>query len=195
MQCRAQFLRTALPGVAILLVGLLVATGCSSGGSVRSTYSATEDVTEYRTTRISLPGTEWGGGYGSTHSLELWAQAQCRGQDCAPDRVTLIFQVSGRGAMRMQNQAVELKTAGATVASTEPHERVVNAVEELPSAMGVVAVLEMPFEKFRTIAEADELSGMVGTSRFQLRHKKRAPFRALVQRVSAPATETSEEEA
>lgn len=183
------------PLVSILVVASLtglLGAGCSVGSLATVDYEAADNVTEYETNPISIPGTQWGGGYGSSKSLEVWARAECRGQDCTPDRVTLIFQLSGSGSVKMQNQAVELRADGQTFGASG-RGGIGPDIDKLASAVGVVATMQMSFDDFRTIAEANRLSGSIGTSTFRLSQRKRAPFQALVESVTAPAeAETSE---
>lgn len=185
---------SSLVSILVLTASMgVLGTGCTATGLVSTDYASDEDVTEYETKPISIPGMQWGSGYGSSTSLEVWARGECRGQNCTPDRVTLIFQLSGSGSMRMQNQAVELRAGGQTYGSSGRGGMTGRGIDDLASAVGVIATMQVPFEDFRTIAEADQLSGSVGTSTFRLSQRKRAPFQALVQKVTAPTEpETSE---
>lgn len=170
----------------LLLVGCATAIfvgACTSTGLVRTSYDAGVNQTEYETDPISIPGMSWGGGYGGSKSLEVRAEADCTGQTCKPDRVRLIFQVSGSGSMRIENRSVQLTANGQTFGSARQRRDVRDATEEA-SALGVIATMEMPFSDFRTIAEAEEVTGSVGTSTFSLQYSKRGPFQALVRQAT-----------
>lgn len=172
----------------LLIVGCTTAVflgACTSTGLVQTSYDADRNQTEYTTDPISIPGMSWGSGYGGSKSLEVRAEANCGGQTCEPDRVRLIFQVSGSGSMRIENRAVQVTANGQTFGSARQQD-VRDATEEA-SALGVIATMELPFSDFRTIAEAEEVTGSVGSSTFSLQYSKRGPFQALVRRATGTA--------
>lgn len=187
--CVHSNLRLAIFLTAVVLGFSLV--GCASTGPISTSYDAEANVTEYESNPITIPGTSMGGNYGSSSSIQVWAEAQCRGQSCKPNRVTLYFQMSGGSSVRMENRAVELVANGQTYGSSRPEQEDVLDTSETASALGIVAVMEMPFEDFRTVAEASELTGSIGSSGFSLSMNQRGPFQALVQQVVNPTPKES----
>lgn len=176
-------------GLSLFVASLAIAlfgSGCTSTGLVNTNYDAQQNRTAYETDPIGIPGMSWSSGYGSSNSLEVWAEADCQGQQCRPDRVRLVFQLSGSSSLRMENRNVELVANGQKFGSAREMGDVRDTDEEA-AAMGVIATMEMPFDDFRTIAEAEEVTGSVGTSGFTLSYSKRGPFQALVRQVTGEA--------
>lgn len=183
MTVSCQRLGTALSHVVPILAIALLASGCTSTGLVDTDYDAQQNRTAYESDAIGVPGMSWGSGYGSSKSLEVRAEAECQGRECRPDRVRLVFQVSGSGRVRMENRNVELVANGQKFGSARRTGDVRDTYDEA-AAMGVIATMEMPFRDFRTIAEAEEVTGSVGTSGFTLSYSRRGPFQALVRQVT-----------
>lgn len=80
---------------------------------------------------------------------------------------------------------------GETYGSSRPEQEDVLDTNETASTLGIVAVMELPVEDFRTVAEASELTGSIGSSGFSLSMNRRGPFQALVQQVVNPTPEKS----
>lgn len=184
--------RTFVVGLLAGIATLFFAGGCTSTGLVKTNYDAQQNRTEYESDAIAIPGMSWGSGYASSKSLEVWAEGDCQGQQCQPNRIRLIFQISGSGTLRMENRNVELTANGQTFGSARELGDVRDTDEEA-AALGVVATMEMPFSDFKTIAEAEEVRGSIGTSSFTLRRSKRGPFQALVRQVTGEGESTNSE--
>lgn len=174
--------------IVLAVFGFFV-VGCASTGPVETSYNASMNQTEYETDPIAIPGLSLSGGFGTSSSLEVWAKGQCRGQQCKPDRVTLYFQVPASSSMRRENRAVEFIADGERLGSARPEMKDARDTGETAEASGIVATMEMSFDDFRSLAEAEDVTGSFGTSDFSLSQGKRSPFRALVQEVMNPSKE------
>lgn len=168
-------------GLFFLVVGLL--PGCASGPSVSTNYDASEGVTTYRTRSVALSGLNIGSGYGTGAQVQVRALASCTGQDCAPKDVVFLFQVSGSSDLRMENRNVELIADGKRFRSERQDSEINRTLEDIDHASGNLATLQLSFDEFRRVAEAEEVSGSLGSSRFSLSYESRSTFRSLVQEV------------
>lgn len=168
-------------GAFLLVMGLL--PGCASGPSVSTNYDASEDATTYRTRSVSLSGLNIGSGYGTGAHVQVRALASCSGQECVPKDVVFVFQVSGSSDLRMENRAVELTADGKRFRSERQEPDIDRTLEDIDHASGNLASLQLSFDEFRRIAEAEEVSGSLGSSSFSLSYERRSTFRTLVQEV------------
>lgn len=164
----------------IILVSGLVA-GCASTPPVTADYDTSEDVTVYETKSISASNWSMGSVYGGRSNLRVHALAACNGQECTPDEVTLIFQISGTSDLQMNNRSVELSADGKEFHSESGPRGTPQHFGEIDRTMGYVGSLQLSLDEFETISEAEDLSGRLGASEFTLSYGRRSAFRALIQ--------------
>lgn len=180
----------------LLLCGFFLASviGCASGPPVSVDYDASEDLTNYETRPISLTDLN-ARGYGSGGTrLQMRALAVCHGQECAPEEVTIVFQVSGTSDLRTENRSLQLTVEGETYKSTDGQENTARSLQEVEHLSGNIASLNLTFEEFRKLAEAKEVTGEFSSADFQVSHDRRHPLRALIQRVQGGSSKSSVQE-
>lgn len=168
-------------GAFLLILGLL--SGCVSAPPVSTNYDASEGVTTYRTRAVALSGLEIGSGLGRGARVQMRALASCPGPECTPQNVVFVFKVSGSSDLRMENRTVELIADGKRFRSEREEPDVDQTIEDVDYASGTLTSVQLTFNEFRTVAEAGEVSGSLGSSRFSLGYERRSPFRTLVREV------------
>lgn len=163
-------------GMALILPGL----GCRPQPPVTSNYDADDRVTAYKTDRVPLPSIEWGSTLGGGASVSVQAQAWCLGRECTPQQVSLVFHVSGGTETFMNDRSVEIVADGRTLYSGDGGQREELKDQKIPS-VGVIAVADLRYQRFRTLATAEEVRGAIGTSEFTISYSDRAPLRAFLE--------------
>ena len=64
---------------------------------------------------------------------------------------------------------------------------------EIDKVTGEIAQVSLSFEEFRRFAEAEKVSGSIGSESFTLSHDSRNPFRAFVRQAESRETEGAAE--
>lgn len=165
----------------VVLFSFLV--GCASRPPATTDYDPSENVTTYESRSISLSGLQIGSSsLSSGTEVSIQALGQCKGADCRPDEVALIFRASGSNDLRIDNPSVELTAGKLTVKSTSPDRDKNLRFREIDKISGEVTRIGLSFEEFRHFAEAEELSGSLADSRFTLSQNRTQPFRTLIRR-------------
>lgn len=164
---------------------LVVLAGCRPQPPVTATYDAGDGITAYETDDVPLSSVEWGSSLGGEASVGVQAQAWCPGRGCTPRNVSLVFEVAGGSETLMSDRSVELSADGKTLYNGA--ERGGELDNQKVPAVGVIAIAEVSYDQFQTLATADEVDGHIGNVSFSMDHDDRSPFRALVQRVGGPS--------
>ena len=182
--------RTWLP-VAVVL-GLLA--GCASISPVQTDYDPDDDITTYESRSTQVPDLRFGSGsLGSRNQVSVEALGKCDGSGCQPDDVTLVFRSSGSNDLRVANPSVTLTADRLTVRSVSSDRTKKQDAREIDKVTGELARISLSFEEFRRVAEAERVSGSVGSESFTLSHDRRDSFRAFVQQVEGRETKGAAE--
>lgn len=171
-------------------IGLIVAVvfgslaGCASTPPAKTKYDSSENVTTYETQSVSISDLQLGqGNFGGGTAVSVRALGKCRGMDCRPNQVTLIFQVSGSSNLRMDKPTIELTAGKLTVTSTSPDRGTRLSIGDIETVTGMVGSVGLSLEEFKYFAEAEEVSGVLASQNFTLSQSETQPFRSLLKKV------------
>jgi len=169
-------------GFLLVTVFLGLLAGCASGPPVTTDYDASEGVTTYETKSIPVMNLQTGSALGHRVQVSVRALSRCTGTECEPDEVMLVFQASGSNNLRMENPSIELEAGYLDIDARSDDDKLAQRIYDVDQVTGTLASIVLSLEEFRQVAEADEVSGSVGSSQFHLDYDDRRAFRALTER-------------
>lgn len=176
-------IRTSIWRIGVLFIIGGVISGCASGPPVATNHDASEGITTYKTRAITLSGLTIGSGYGTGAQVQQRALASCPGEECKPDEVILVFQVTSSSELRMEDRTVELTADGNTYRSERKASETNETFNDIDRAFGNLASIQLTFDEFQSVATAKEVSGSLGSASFMINYDSRSPYRALVKKV------------
>ncbi len=169
-----------------ILFACLLVVGCAGGPEATVSYDAEQNRTVYET-RPSTVARGGSGSYGSSKSIDMQAVARCKGANCKPDTVELVFSASGSEALSLSGTGGVIEADGVVVNWTSAEAS--RGIPESPSntemfrATGDFAVVPVSLEQVREITQASSVRGKIGGMRLQFGTGEKSKLRALLRKI------------
>lgn len=168
------------------LFAFFFAVGCAGGPEVTVSYDAERNRTIYETRSFTISRGS-GNSYGSSKTIDMEAVAYCRGPDCSPGTVELVFSASGGEALSLSGTGGEIEADGVVVTwtSAEASKGVSESRSntEMYRAVGEFAVVPISLDQLREITSASSVKGTIGGMRLQFRSGVRSGLQALLRKI------------
>lgn len=175
----------SLPSLALgvlLVAGGLVAGCATSRDPATARYRAAQNEMVYRARDISLGTLFPTGGLSRDPIVEMSTWATCSGEGCRPQEVWLSFSIRRSPSRVLSHRDVKMKTDTEVYTWTQQNRRSSGWNTQSPKS-GEITRLSMELSTFRDIAESRRLSGTLGGEPFSLSYEKRAPLRAMANKM------------
>lgn len=167
----------------LLLVGLL-GIGCASQSRV-VTYNASDESMEYETSEMTIVR-QIGSGYGSGSSITMRAFARCRGENCTPERVRLMFSVSGDEGVNFEDRSVSIVADGERYDWQDPVRQRREETLTQSTVAGQITGVRLRFPQLEQITNATSVEGRIGGRSFELSEDQRGQLRAFLSAMQNP---------
>ncbi len=172
-------MRLLTPG--LIALALSVLTGCASSEPVVARYDSSENVTTYETQPIDAGINISTGAIGGGRGINFRVRARCPGEDCTPKRAMLSFVLTGGSSpVYMADRSVVITAGGESYRWIQQRRRKIGRAAPV---VGKIAAVPLNLKALEAIAEAETVTGSLGSKEFEWSYELRKPLRVLIRRM------------
>ncbi len=172
----------SLPLGSIALVLFFILTGCASSEPVVVQYDGSENVTTYETQPIDAGIDVSTGAIGGGRGVNFRVRARCPGEDCTPERVMLSFVLTGGSSpVYMADRSVVITAGGESYRWVQQRRRKIGRAAPVVSK---IVAIPVDLKTLEAIAEAERVTGSLGSKEFVWSYELRKPLRIFVSRLT-----------
>jgi hypothetical protein len=142
------------------ILALALCVGCAGQRPI-ATYKAASSTTVYRSRLITVAQRLSEQGYGNASSLTMQALARCRGRNCTPDLVRLMFSTSGNTGVVFEDRTIHLSADGQSYTWEDQMPLRRRGVQERATT-GQIAGVRLRLSGLERLAGATSVTGRVG---------------------------------
>lgn len=146
------------------ILALLLVAGCQASQEVTVSHDPDQNMTTYETGPYTVSSAS-GGNYGESKSIDMRAEARCRGSDCSPSAVQLVFTATGSEKLSLSGVGGKITADGTTVNWTSAEAAVgfsPMSPDEVTQVTGQFATVELTLDQLEQIATASSVKASIG---------------------------------
>ena len=173
-------MRSSCFALLVFVVFAFAGSGCTASEPLTVNYTSATNETVYRTTGMRMKTEDYDTRAAQPPRFEAQLEGDCNGIDCKPGRYDMTISVSSLARVDIGMEEMVIRADEEQISWEGPFD--LRTGQGLAPHLRSFSVPLNP-DQVRTLARANEVEMFLGSTSFTLPYDRRAPFRALVNRL------------